>query len=277
MPLSNHPLFTPITASVVILAVFFLFNFGIAKFLRRSNLNRPSGVLLGKLVAARNVLVVLAGTALLAVWVKELASFFLSVAAVAGAMLIVSKELITCWLGSVVRTIARPFAIGDVIEVGQWTGKVVDSDLLTTSLLEMGRAHQFTGNRVEVPNSVFLSQSVKNLSVTGQYFLNFLTLPVPASSDVVKASDVVLKASLPIVSAYQEEAEQHLKRFEAEHVIDLPSVQTKVLIEPVDSRTTHVILRFACPAEKRVTVEQQLLQSIYAALHNAQLLASPKD
>lgn len=264
--------FAPLASSAVILCVFFALNHILAKILRRSNSTRPPEVLLTKLVACRNALAVVAAAGLLAVWVKELASFVLSLAALAGALLIVSKELIMCWLGSLVRTLARPFSVGDVVEIGPWTGKVVDANMLTTTLLERGRAHQYTGNHIELPNSLLLNTPVKNLSMTGDYFLNYLTVPLPASVDVVAAIEEVQTHVLPLAARHQSQTAEHLRRFEAENVVSLPSSEAKVLLEPVDARTVNLVLRFGCPAQRRVAVEQELLRETFRRLHDKGLL-----
>lgn len=257
--------FTPVGMTLALLAGAVVANHVIARALRRTNANRPSEVLLSKLVASRNVLALLVVTALFMVWVREVAGFVLSIAAIAGAMLIVSKELIMCWLGTMVRTISRPFQIGDIVEIGTWRGKVIDADMLTTTLLEMGPAHQFTGYHSHIPNSVFLSLGVKNLSVTGQYFLNFLTVPVDARSDIEALRLLLLDAALPVVKPFQAEATEHMQRIADFHVIDLPSCEPKALVEPVDSRQLNLVLRFACPSHQRVSVEQQILVRYYAA------------
>jgi small-conductance mechanosensitive channel len=256
---------TPVGLTLTLLAGAVVANHVIARALRRHNANRPSEVLLSKLVASRNVLAVLVVTALFMVWVREVAGFVLSIAAIAGAMLIVSKELIMCWLGTMVRTISRPFQIGDIVEIGTWRGKVIDADLLTTTLLEMGPAHQFTGYHSQIPNSVFLSLGVKNLSVTGQYFLNFLTVPVDAQGDVEALRLLLLESALPVVKPFQNEAAEHMQRIADFHVIDLPSCEPKALIEPIDTRQVNIVLRFACPAQQRVSVEQQILARYYIA------------
>jgi len=256
--------FTPVVLSAALITGAVVINQVVGRVLRRKNANRPSEVLLSKLVASRNVLAVLVVTALLMVWVRELAGFVLSIAAIAGAMLIVSKELIMCWLGTIVRTVSRPFQIGDIVEIGTWRGKVIDSDLLTTTLLEMGPAHQFTGHHSQLPNSVFLNLPVKNMSITGQYFLNFLSIPVAANADIDKLRQLLLDAALPVVTPFQSEAAEHMQRIADFHVINLPSCEPKALIEPVDSRQVNLVLRFACPAQQRVSVEQQILVRFYS-------------
>jgi len=59
--------------------------------------------------------------------------FALSLAAVAGAVLIVSKELLMCVLGYLYITFVRPFKVGDLIEINQLHGRVIDIDIFATT------------------------------------------------------------------------------------------------------------------------------------------------
>ncbi len=174
------------------------------------------------------------------------------------------------------RTFGRPFSIGDVIEIGVWSGKVVDSDLLTTTLLELGRANQFTGSRVELPNSLLLSNPVKNLSATGRYSLRLLTFPLAADTDLALASQALLAAARPVVDGYLADADEHLRGVETDNAVDLPSTELRVLIEPVDVSTTNLLLRFACPTERHASVEQAILAAAFAALRSAGVLQAAR-
>lgn len=253
-----------ITVGIIALAM--LVSRLMSLYLRRVNVGNPPEVTRSRLATARNFIVVVTALSVLGVWVSEIATFALSVAAVAGAMLIVSKELIMCCLGSFIRTTSRPFQVGDVVEIDNWRGQVMDSDILTTTLLEMGRAQQFTGSHVKLPNSMLLSVPVKNISRTGKFMLNFLSVPVPFGTDIEAARLALLEAGMSVVGQYREEADEHLRRIESKQVIDLPSSEVRVLIEPFDGTTINLVLRFACPPYKRASVEQEILQRFYIAL-----------
>jgi len=55
---------------------------------------------------------------------------------VAGAILIVSKELVMCVHGYLYITVVQPYKIGDVIELNLLHGRVVDIDMFATTLTE---------------------------------------------------------------------------------------------------------------------------------------------
>ena len=110
------------------------------------------------LVWARNIIWFGATLIIVAVWASTIAGFALSVAAVAAAVLVVSKELVMCVLGYLYVTLVRPYKIGDVIEFSHLHGRVVDIDMFATTLVELDRAGQRTGKVAEFPNGLLLSQ-----------------------------------------------------------------------------------------------------------------------
>ena len=109
---------------------------------------------------------------LLAIWWPELSNFAISIAAVTLALVIATKELILCFSGAMLRAGTRAFTIGDWVEVGSHKGEVIDYDMFTTTLQELDKPpndYSFTGKTILVPNSVFLSKSVKNLNFSKRY------------------------------------------------------------------------------------------------------------
>ena len=98
-----------------------------------------------QLVWVRNIIWFAALLIIVSVWASTIAGFALSVAAVAGAILIVSKELVMCVHGYLYATLVQPYKIGDVIEFNQLRGRVVDIDMFATTLVELDKAGQRTG------------------------------------------------------------------------------------------------------------------------------------
>ena len=95
----------------------------------------------------------------------EIAGFALSVAAVAGAIPIVSKELVMCVHGYLYVTVVQPYKIGDLIEFNQFHGRVVDIDMFATTLVELDKAGQRTGKVAEFPNGLLLTHPLINSQV----------------------------------------------------------------------------------------------------------------
>jgi small-conductance mechanosensitive channel len=206
------------------------------------------------------VVAILAGAAV--IWFAELKTFALSLVAVAAAAVLATKELIMCVGGALVRTTSRSFEIGDRIEVHGVRGDVIDTSLLTTTILEIGMegmGHHQTGRAVTIPNALFLSSHVVNETYTDQYVLH--TFSVLASmADWVRAESAMLAAAQIEHASYAEEAKTHFERVMGERGIEIPTLAPRVLLQVESPTEIRVVARLPVPAKRRGRVEQAILR-----------------
>lgn len=220
------------------------------------------------LVWARNVIWSLVLFAIASVWASTIAGFALSLAAVAGAMLIVSKELVLCLLGYVYLTFVRPFKIGDVIEIGPVHGRVIDIDMLATTLAEHGDTGLPTGKTVAIPNALLLSMPLKNTSSTGEFVLHFLriAMPVDRAIDLARIEAAATKAAIEATKSWQAEAEASLRQVADENFLDLPSGRIRVYWDFAEPQRLLLCVRLACPEKMRAKVGQDIFKATWQAL-----------
>ncbi|MDO8416339.1 MAG: mechanosensitive ion channel family protein [Agitococcus sp.] len=216
-----------------------------------------------KLVLARNIVVLGCIVTIFLVWASSLTHLALSLAAVAGAILIVFKELILCWLGYFLLNVSRLYGVGDYIEIGGLAGRVIDISAFSTNLAEEGGGHQLTGKTVNFPNSLILTQATKNVSATGKFIINLYRLPIPYGSNILVAEQAAILAAQETGELWHEEAGQEFERIEAMAFLNLPSTKPKVIWEPFDHRQHYLHIRFACPMENRVAAEQVLFRKFW--------------
>lgn len=118
----------------------------------------------------RNALILIALVGLLMIWAPQLRTFALSVTAVAVAIVIATKELILCISGSAFRTFTRAYTIGDIVQIGDHRGEVLDINLLSTHMRETDTREgsiRSRGRTVMVPHSLLFSQPVRVLAKDG--------------------------------------------------------------------------------------------------------------
>jgi len=218
-----------------------------------------------RVVWLKNGILLGCALAILSIWASKIAGFALSLAAVAGAALIVSKELLSNMLGSLVLTVSRPFRIGDYVEIAGVRGRVVDTDWATTTLNETLESHQLTGRTVTLPNSLLLSQAVRNESATGTYMLQIVRVAVPPEADVGRLERCLLDAAREVSAIWLDPAARHFAALESRSLVDLPSAQPKVLLDLSDAKQTVLALRYVCRPSERVTTEQEILRRYWRA------------
>jgi small-conductance mechanosensitive channel len=249
--------------SIVLLLIAFWGSKGLQHYFGGSDATQDAGARRATFVASRNLLWGLTLLLLFFLWIGQLKHFALSVAALAAALLIVTKEITSCILGSLIRTAVRSFQLGDSIEIGTISGKVIDTNVFTTTLLETDTARQFTGNTVEFPNALLLTLSVKNLSHTGKYLIESLRVPIGTDAQVSRQAAKLLSCTNSICQNYLEEAVEHLSKMERDRVLDLPNFRPRVLIEPKDAKQVDLVVRFPVPQDSRNRTVQAILSCFY--------------
>lgn len=236
--------------------------------LRRSKLNRnekgeSSDVLRAKLVLGKNTIRALAAAAIVLIWASKIAGVVLSVAALAGALLIVGKELLLCAMGYALVSITKPYKIGDYIEVGRHSGRVRDVNVFSTVVSETGSVNQLTGKTLSFPNSMLFAEAVRNVSATGTFIVTLYRIVVPLTVDFDRAETCALEAADEATARWLEAAAAHLECIEARIFLDLPSPRPKVLWESLNEKSYAMTIRFACLMSERVGTEQVIFRSFW--------------
>ena len=134
--------------TIVIVSAVILANIAISAILRgRGWLSRETK--LRASVFWRNFSLLIAFIALIFIWRSELRAAALSLAALSVALVLAGKEMFTSVFGYIHRTTSGSFGFGDVIEINNIKGEVIDQTLLSTTVLEMSEEHLFTGRVVQ--------------------------------------------------------------------------------------------------------------------------------
>ncbi len=220
------------------------------------------------LVWARNIIWLLTLLLIITIWASTIAGFALSLAAVAGAILIVSKELLMCVHGYLYLSLVQPYKIGDVIEFNQLRGRVVDIDMFATTLVELDRAGQRTGKLAAFPNGLLLTHTLINASPNGAYELHAIRIPVPErlSHELDRIEAAARAAADQATAAWQEDAMRHFRKLSEENFIELPSGKTKLSWDFSNAEHWVLVIRVACPIEERAKVEQAVFRGTWRAL-----------
>lgn len=214
-------------------------------------------------VFLRNTTVALFLIGLSVVWATEIRTFALSLVAIAAAVVIATKELILCLLGGLLKSLSRPFKVGDRIEVGSYRGDVIDHDFLTITLREIGpgrSTHQYTGRRVFVPNSLLLNNPVLNETKKFKYGLHSFSVFVSPNTDVRKHKQCLMKACEDVCAEYVEKAQKYLTKLGEEDGLKAPSAGPRVSYSFVSHDKVELIVRVPIPSLKSALTEQAILE-----------------
>lgn len=218
----------------------------------------------GNFVLIKNLVLLAAVTVVGTIWASKIAGAALSLAAVAGAMLIISKEFLANLLGSAFLTVSRLYRVGDFIELDGISGRVIDTDLLATTLTEAQEGSQVTSRTVTLPHSLLLVKPLRNLTATGAYVVHLLKVVADPAEDLIALEQALLNAAHEVCAPWMAEADAHLQRIESREMVDLPSAEPKVILQLNDVKQATLSLRYTCRPNERVKVEQAILRHYLA-------------
>ncbi len=214
-------------------------------------------------VNIRNALIFLFIIGLVFIWAPQLQTFAVSLFAIAVAIAIAIKELIDCTIGSIVRAVTRSYSIGDRIEIAGIRGHVVDHNLFTTTLLEIGPGqtlHQYTGRAMILPNSFFLRHTMTNETYSKDYRLHIITIPLTTDDNFESAEAILLEAAQEECQSYLQEAKRKMKELEGKSWLDAPSVEPRITVQLPEPGRINLLLRIPCPTRFPSRLEQAILR-----------------
>lgn len=200
----------------------------------------------------------------LLIWGPELRTFAISLAAVAAAFVISTREMILCFLGGMFKAAVRPFEIGDHIQVGSYRGEVADHNFISTSLLEIGPGHDFhqlTGKQILIPNSMFFTQPIINECYGNDYVMHTFQIHLPPYRlDWKDAEQALVNSCLEVCTPFVMDAKSSFMRVERKEGLDLPSVEPRVSIRIDEEGEVFLLGRVPCPVRRVAKIEQMIIR-----------------
>lgn len=271
LPYSDRTATADAFSTVVFLAVVIALRFVLVRALaRREGLSveaRRRG-----LVHIRSAVLFVFLLGIVFIWAHELRTFAVSLVAFVVAIVIATKELILCLSGAVLRAATNAYAIGDRVQIGESRGDVVDLNMFSTTILEIGpgeKFHQYTGRALVVPNSVLLNTPVINEAFMGDYAVHLISIPLTADRDWRKAEALLLEAAHAECAPFIEDARSHMLKLEHRQSLDAPSVEPRVSLEIAEPDQINLLLRVPSPVRRKGRVEQAILRRFLEAYHAA--------
>ncbi|WP_028449272.1 MULTISPECIES: mechanosensitive ion channel family protein [Chitinibacter] len=224
------------------------------------------------LVTLRNLWLVIWLIGLFIIWGSELQTLAVSMVAIAAAIVLATKEMIMCLMGSIYRTSTHTFSVGDRIEFNGRRGQVIDTNLLSFTLNESSHAtnQQGTvGRQITFPNSLLLGNPVFNETRQGLFVLQTVHVEIERGADWAKAEQALLAAGEAMLAEYRDELEQHLATLASEQAVNLPPSEPRVRLDLDEADTIALQLQLLVPLGQRAKIEQQILRQFLRATQSA--------
>jgi small-conductance mechanosensitive channel len=202
------------------------------------------------------------------IWADELYQFIISIAALMAGFAIAGKEVFLCFGGSFYKAFARPFSVGNRIEIDGIRGDVVDVGLMSTQLLEIGPkdyTQQLTGRMITIPNSLFLTSEVFNetdsITEHQDFVLHVIKVPIKVDSHWETHRNSLLECANSYCEKYSQPAIEFFQRLSKKRHVDMPLLEPRINIKFDGPEQIFFILRICVPVDQKGFIEQDILKS----------------
>ncbi|AOY02148.1 hypothetical protein BJP62_01170 [Jeongeupia sp. USM3] len=222
------------------------------------------------LVTLRNVALVVFVLAMALIWANEIETLAVSLVAIAAAIVLATKEMILCGMGSIYRSSSNAFSVGDRIEISGLRGLVIDTNLLCTTLHESSQVqtHKGTvGRAVTFPNSLLLSQPLFNETALGQYVIQTVHVSIDRQTDWQHAETLLLASANAIVADYADDLKHHARQLERSYAVETPTLEPRLRMSLEDREDISLHLQLPAPLGQRATIEQRILRELLTGLY----------
>lgn len=198
------------------------------------------------------------------IWSSELQNLAISIAAFMVALVLATKEFISCIVGAFYRASTRPYQVGDWIRIANYEGEVTDSDWLSTTLFEVdlkGGSYTYTGRTTVVPNSVLLIHTVQNLNYMRRYVTH--TFSILRNTDTVNLFDIkeqILANIREYSKHFHEVAIRYNSLIEKRLDINISGPEPRVRITTTQDGYNAFTVSLFCPTDEAVEIEQKVTE-----------------
>ncbi len=161
----------------------------------------------------------------------------------------------------------RPFSLGDRIQVGKYSGDVIDIRLFKFTMLEIGNwvdADQSTGRLIHLPNSLVLTDVIANYGQGFEFIWNEVPVLLTFESNWKKGKKILQKIATRHAAHLSQAAEKKIKAAGKRYMIFYETL-TPIVYTAVEDCGVLLTVRFLIEPRRRRASEQALWEDILSA------------
>jgi small-conductance mechanosensitive channel len=158
----------------------------------------------------------------------------------------------------------KPFRVGDRIELGEFSGDVIDSGPLMFTVLEIGKwvhADQSTGRMAQVPNAMIFSHPLVNYTKGFRFIWNEVHVLVTFESNWRGAKELLLKIASERAAQAVDQAEREIRNAAKQFMI-LYSKLSPTVYTSVEESGVMLSVRYLCSVHNRRDSAQAIWEDV---------------
>ncbi len=205
------------------------------------------------------------------VWIPNPEALLVAYGIVGAGIAISLQDVLKNFAGGILIYLARPFSVGDRIEVNSHFGDVLDIGLLYTALMETRQwvgGDQATGRIITIPNSFVLSIAVHNYTKDHNFIWDEIAIPITYSSDWKAAETMALAIVRKETADMIKAADRQLSGIEEKYYMQKRVVEPQVFFMMTDNWISMSV-RYVTDVRRRRLVNGSLSRQMLEAIQKS--------
>jgi small-conductance mechanosensitive channel len=219
-------------------------------------------------VVASYVLYIIALSLVLFLWLDNPQTVVLAVGIIGAGLVVVFQDVLMSIAAFAYILVAKPFSVGDRIEVDGRAGDVIDIGAISIKLMEIKgwvKADQGTGRLVMVPNNVVFKSQVVNYTKDFNFIWDEISVPVTYGSDWKRATKIMLEIAAKKQLDTEKMAAAEFRRLTEKYFLKKRELEPRVYMELTDN-WINLTLRYVVPALERRKIHNEISMELLERL-----------
>lgn len=212
----------------------------------------------------KNIVNLLLLVFLISLWSGELQSLAFSIAAFMVAIVLATREFIQCFLGYLYAISARPFRVGDWVQLNNVSGEVVELDWAKVTVLEIDEhSMDYTGRHLYIPNSLIVTKTVINLNFLKRYAIHQFKVTLEPHSNPYEILPQLLDRARHYCEGFRDVAERYKGLIERQLDTEFIEIEPDISVETNQFGKYEICVSLFCPSEQKHSIQQKITADIF--------------
>ena len=216
-------------------------------------------------IKTANYIIIVLGAVLVGrVWFQGIQSIATFLGLLSAGLAIALSDVVKSMAGWIYIIVRRPFSAGDRIQIGKYSGDVIDILFFKFTLMEIGNwvdADQSTGRLIHIPNNKVLTEVIANYGQGFQFIWNEIPVLITFESDWRNAKKILTDIANKNAAHQTRKAEKKIKEAAKKYMIFQRTLAPTVYTTVKDSGVLLTIRYLINPRYRRIS-EQAIWEDI---------------
>lgn len=187
------------------------------------------------------------------IWFEGMQSITTYLGLLSAGLAIALKETVADIAGWIYILTRKPFTIGDRIQLGNWSGDVIDLSIFDFTLMEIGNwvgAEQSTGRLLHLPNSLVFTSVLANYTKGFHFIWNEIQVALRSDSNWQLAKQLLQQIIEEHVGDLENQVNEHIQNVAERYMLQTGKI-TPIIYTSVRGSTILLTIRYLCEPRKR--------------------------